>query len=83
MKWFKGNGWEYIEFLKQFPSAQGKKFIGFRPTMKKGFEVIVRDEETSRYWMINECRDDFRICEDDTEAWNSMSKERFVFCDDI
>ena len=45
MKWFKGTGWEYIEHLKQYPSAKGKTFIGFRPTQRKGFEVIVRDEE--------------------------------------
>ena len=33
-------GWDYIDFLKQFPSMENKKFIGFRKTKRKGFEVI-------------------------------------------
>ena len=50
-KWY-NTGWDYIEFLKQFPSMENKKFIGFRKTKRKGFEVIAKDND-GRYWYIN------------------------------
>lgn len=81
MKWFKGTGKEYVEYLRQYPSVVGKRFIGYRPTARKGFEVIVQDKETGRYWMINECRDDFKLCEVDTDAWRSMNMKSFVWLD--
>ena len=80
-KWY-NTGWDYIEFLKQFPSMENKKFIGFRKTKRKGFEVIAKDKD-GRYWYINECSfDDFNMIEDDSDVWRRMSMKSFVFCDD-
>ena len=79
-KWY-NTGWDYIEFLKQFPSMENKKFIGFRKTKRKGFEVLAKDND-GRYWYINECSfDDFNMIEDDSYAWRRMSMKSFVFCD--
>ena len=81
MKWY-STGWDYIEFLRQFPSMKNKKFVGFRKTKRKGFEVLAKDED-GRYWYINECSfDDFNKIEDDSDAWKRMNMKSFVFCDD-
>ena len=81
MKWY-STGWEYIEFLKQFPSMKNKKFVGFRKTKRKGFEVLAKDED-GRYWYINECSfDDFNKIEDDSDVWKRISMKTFVFCEE-
>lgn len=80
-KWY-NTGWDYIEFLKQFPSMKNKRFVGFRKTQRKGFEVLAQDDD-GRYWYINECSfDDFNKIEDDADAWKRINMKSFVFCDD-
>ena len=79
MKWY-STGWDYIEFLKQFPSMKNKKFVGFRKTKRKGFEVLGKDED-GRYWYINECSFDVNKIEDDSDAWKKINMKTFVFCD--
>ena len=81
MKWFNGTGWEYIDYLKQYPSTQGKKFIGFRHTKNKGFEVIIQDNEIGHFWIINELMDDFRMVEEDWKVFRTMNMNSFKFYD--
>lgn len=81
MKTRYNTGWEYIEYLKQFPEMNDKQFIGFRTTKRKGFEVVGKDKD-GRFWYINECSFDVNKIEDDTDAWKKISMKSFVFCDD-
>lgn len=81
-KWY-STGWDYMETLKQYPSMKNKRFVGFRKTKRKGFEVISQDCDNGHYWYINECSfDDFNPIEYDRDAWDRFKMKSFVWVDE-